>query len=99
MRAGHPARRADEPDLLSALDRITDSDVRLREVEIPGHDAAAVIHVHHVPREKEVLDESNHAAIRGAHGITRLPREIHSPVTARQTSVEDASRPKAASDA
>src|SRR5437763_1964282 len=99
MRAGHPARRADEPDLLSPLDRIADRDVRLREVEIPGHDAAAVIHIHHVPREKEVLDESNDAAIRGAHRITRLPREIHPPVTARQTSVEDASRPKAAGDA
>jgi hypothetical protein len=74
---------ADDPDLLPALHRVANGNRRLGQVKVARDDSAAVVDVHDIAREKEIVDECHDATIRGAHRIARLAGEVHTAVTAR----------------
>src|SRR5690348_18132724 len=96
MRASHTARGPHEANLLPALHGIPDGDERLGQMEVAGHDAAAMIDVHDIAGEEEIVHQRHHTPVRGADGIPRLAGEIHTPVTARQASVEEPPGPERA---
>src|SRR5690349_14680735 len=98
MRAGDPSRSPNQPDQLAALNRIPDRDERLGQVEVSGDDTSAMVDVHDVAGEKEVVYQGDDTAVRGANRIAGLAGEIHAPVAARQASVEESPRSEGARD-
>ena len=96
MGAGDAARGTHDSNLLTSLHRIAHGDGRLRQMEVAGHHSVPVIDVDHVPGEEEVVHERDDAPIRGDDGIAGLTGEVHAAVAARQTTVEEPSRSKAA---
>jgi hypothetical protein len=79
----HASRRANETNLLSTLDGVPNGNRRLREVKVARDDSAAVIDVHDVARQEEIVDECHDTTIRRAHRIARLAREIDAAMAAR----------------
>jgi len=63
VRARYPARRPDETDLLAPLHGVPHRHERLRQVEVSGDHAAAVIDVHDVPGEKEIVHQGDDAPV------------------------------------
>src|SRR5213594_231723 len=67
-------------------------------MEVPRDDTRAVIDVHHVSSEKEVVDEGDDTAIRRAHRITDRSLKVDAEVSARDLTVEDAPRAESTGD-
>jgi len=82
MRPSHATGGTHDPNLLTALYRVSYRDGSLREMEIPGHHAPAMVDVHDIAGEKEVVHQGNDAPVRCPNGIARLTREVHTAVAA-----------------
>src|SRR5689334_3003159 len=95
MRARHSTRSADDTNLLAALDGIADANRRLRQVEVACHHAGAMVDVHDIARQKEVVHEDHDSPVRRAHRIARLPGEIDAAVAACESAVEQPPRTEA----
>lgn len=98
MWTGHAAGRANEADLLAALDGIPDRDECLGQVKVARNDASAMIDVHDVAGEEEIVHQRDYAPIGSNNRIARLPGEIDPSVTARQTSIEESAGSERARD-
>jgi len=90
VRAGDATCTPDQPNHLPSLHGVAGRYERLAHVEIRGDDPAAVIDVDHIPREKEVVDERNHPAIRRANRLADRAAEINAEVARRECAVEKA---------
>ena len=80
----------DQANHLSSLHRVAGCHEKLAQVEIRSDDSAAVVDVDDVSREKEVVDERNHPAIRSAHRLADRAPEINAEVTRGERAVEEA---------
>jgi hypothetical protein len=98
MRAGHSSSRSDESDPLSARNRVACRDQRFAQVEIGGYDSAAVIDVHDVAGEKEIVDERDDSAVRGPDRLSDCAPEIDTKMAAGHAAVEETSRSKLTRD-
>jgi hypothetical protein len=74
-------RTPDQANHLSPLNGVAACHERFAHMEIRGDDPAAVIYVDHVSREKKVVDERNHPAIRRANRLADRAAEIDAEVT------------------
>src|SRR2546425_1775702 len=99
VRAGHAAGRADAPNDLAALDRITHHDERAAQVKIDGHQTLTVMHVHRDAAVEEIPDERHDAAVRGPHRRPFAAREIEPRMPAAPHAVHLASGAEGARDA
>ncbi len=88
MRTGNTSRRANETDFLSALDGLTFGDERFAQMEITRHHAAAVIDVHNVTGEEEIVDERDNPAVGSTHGSADTAAEIDAEVSACHHAIE-----------
>src|ERR1700681_4949741 len=91
VRSRNATRISDQTNHLSALHCITGRDERLAQMEIRGDDSAPVIDVDDVSREKEIVDERNHTAIRSAHRFADRAPKINAEVTRGERAIEEAS--------
>ena len=69
--------RADQTDNLSAGYCVTHRHEWFAEVEISGNQSAAVIDVHNISGEKEIVDQGDDSAICSAHWFPYSPPEIN----------------------
>ena len=90
--------RSDEPNLLPARNRISLCDESATQMEVAGDDAVAVVDVHDIAGEKEIIHQCNHTSIRGAYGRADFSREVHAEVPACKSAIEGSSRSEAGSD-
>jgi hypothetical protein len=67
-------------------------------MEIRGHQSPAVIDVHDVAGEKEIVDQGDDPAIGGAYGLPYRSAEIDTQVTTRHPAIEQTPRPELAGD-
>jgi hypothetical protein len=70
----------DEPNFLSAGDRVSFRYQRATQMKVPGDDSIAVIDVNHVPGEKESVYKSNDSTIgchdRRSSGSTKIHTQV-----------------------
>ena len=69
---------------------VADVDERLAEVQVAGGEAAAVIDVHDVPAEEEVVDERDDAVVRRTDGRADGSAEVDAEMPAGHLTVEGA---------
>ena len=94
-----PAAPTHRSDTLSCYDGISLPYVGSTQVEIAGHQSAAVVDVHDMAREIEIRDQCHHTASSGADRRTDRSGEIGTEVTALDLAVVDPCRPESAGDA
>jgi len=99
MRTGHPARRTNEANLLSASDGVAGRDESFAQVEISGDDTGSVIDVHDVAGEKESVHQRDYAAVCREYRRARCALEIDAEVTACHSAIEHSAGTEAAGDA
>src|SRR5436309_856120 len=99
VRAGHAAGRADAPNDLAALDRITHHDERAAQVKIDGHQTLTVMHVDRYAAVEEIPDERHDAAVRGPYRRPFAAREIEPRMPAAPHAVHLTSGAEGARDA
>jgi hypothetical protein len=88
VRTSHTSGLSDESDGLSARNSVANSNERLAEVEVAGHKTGAMVDVHHVSREEEILDEGDDAAIGSAHGIADGATKVDAEMPTRYLTIE-----------
>jgi len=67
-------------------------------MEIRGDNSATVIDVHDIPRQKEIVDESDYPAIGRAHRLAKCAAKVNAQVTSRQSPVEKSAGAKLTRD-
>src|ERR1051325_2502604 len=98
MRSRDPSRCADEPDLLTALHGVTGGNEGLAHVEVARDHTDAMVDVHHVAGEKELVDQRDDAAIRRPDRLTNGAAKIDAEVATRELAVEHATRAESTRD-
>ena len=88
----HASGRSDKTDLLSPLDGLAFRDERFAEMEVARHNTTAVIDVHDITGEKEIVDQHYDAAVRRMHRRANTAAEIDAQVPGRQHAVEGTTR-------
>jgi hypothetical protein len=98
MRTRHASGVADQADYLTALHYFADMHQRFAQMEVRRHDSAAVIDVHDVASQKEVVDQRHDSAIGRLHRLSHCPAKIDAEVTRSQLTVEEPPRTELAGD-
>jgi hypothetical protein len=89
MRPGHAPRVSNQSNDLSAVHDLADVHQRFAQVEVRRYDSTAVIDVHHVAGEKEIVDERDDPTIGGFHRLADCAAKVHTEVAGGQCTVEE----------
>ena len=90
MRTGYAAGVSNQSDHLPAFHGLTDMHERLAHVKVRGDHAAAVVDVHDVAGEKEIVDQRYDAAIGCFDRFADRASKIDAEVSGSELSVEHA---------
>ena len=88
VRPRRPPAPAHRTDHRARRDRVARRHVHPAQVEVAGHQPAAVVEVHRVARQVEVRHQRHHRAPRGAHRRAHRAGEIRSEMPAGHPPVE-----------
>ena len=95
----HPTRRAHETQQCTALHRVAHRNARGAHVEVRGEQSRAMVHVHRIATEIEIVDESHHATIRRMNGSANRTGVIRAHMPRGNNAIEFARIAERARDA
>jgi len=88
MRASNASRISHQPDFLSPLYGVANSDEGFAQVKVRCDDSGAVIDVDHIARQKEIVDERDDAPISCAYRLSYSAPEINAEMARSERTVE-----------